>query len=232
MSQGCAFLPPFPGILSALAIFNKYASQGSWVGMSSLPVNLVLLATRIQGIFVAVDLVQIRKLAETREDENFKFRRFLKTECNLNPDEVDQRVSEITRRVWAGIDCTTCANCCREMTPTFSEEEVDRVTQRLGMQRQEFIQTYLERSDADSDNPWQTRSTPCPFLKDNLCSIYEDRPAECSGYPYLYKPDFVVRTLAMVERTFTCPIVYEVMEELKKSLGFPRGKRSPVEPAE
>ena len=74
--------------------------------------------------------------------------------------------------------------------------------------------------------PWQTRSTPCPFLKDNLCSIYEDRPAECSGYPYLYKPDFVVRTLAMVERTFTCPIVYEVMEELKKSLDFPRKTKS------
>jgi len=175
---------------------------------------------------VAIDLVQIRKLAETREDENLSFRRFLKTECNLEPDEVDQRVFEITRRVWAGIECTTCANCCREMTPTFSEEEVDRVTHRLGMQRQEFIQRYLEPSDTDSDNPWQTRSTPCPFLKDNLCSIYEDRPAECSGYPYLYKPDFVFRTLAMVERTFTCPIVYEVMEELKKSLGFLRKTKS------
>jgi Fe-S-cluster containining protein len=72
------------------------------------------------------------------------------------------------------------------------------------MQRREFIQTYLEPSDidSDSDNPWQTRSTPCPFLKNNLCSIYEDLPAECSGYPYLYKPDFVLRTLAMVERTF------------------------------
>ena len=175
---------------------------------------------------MTVDLVQIRKLAKTREDENLSFRRFLKTECDLKTDEIDQRVFEITRRVWAGIDCTSCANCCREMTPTFSEEEVDRVTHRLGMERQEFIQTYLERSDADSDNPWQTRSTPCPFLEDNLCSIYEDRPAECSGYPYLYKTDVVARTQGMVERTFTCPIVYEVMEELKKSLGFLRKSKS------
>jgi len=175
---------------------------------------------------VAIDLVQIRKLAEKREDENFSFRRFLKTECNLEPNKVDERVFEITRSVWAGIDCTTCANCCRELTPTFSEEEVDRVAHRLGMQRPEFIQAYLKRSDDDSDNPWQTRSTPCPFLKDNLCSIYEDRPGECSGYPYLYKPGFVFRTLGMVERTLTCPIVYEVVEELKKSLGFPRKARS------
>lgn len=175
---------------------------------------------------MAVDLVQIHKLAEQREDENSSFRRFLKTECNLEPNKVDQRVFEITRRVWAGIDCTTCANCCRELTPTFSEEEVDRVAHRLRMQRREFIQTYLKRADADSDHPWQTRSTPCPFLKDNLCSIYEDRPAECSGYPYLYMPNFVSRTLGMVERTFTCPIVYEVVEELKESLGFPRKMNS------
>jgi uncharacterized protein len=169
---------------------------------------------------MALDLVQIRELAERKEDENSRFRQFLKTRCNLEPDEIDQRVFEITRRVWAGIDCTTCANCCREMKPTFSGDEVDRVARRLGIERQQFIETYLERSEASSENPWQTRTTPCPFLKDNLCSVYEDRPAECGGYPYLYQPDFVFRTMGMIGRTFTCPIVYEVMEELKKSLGF------------
>ena len=169
---------------------------------------------------MALNLVQIRLLAETKEDENVRFRRFLKTRCNLESDEIDQRVFETTKRVWAGIDCTTCANCCREVKPTFSEEEVDRVARRLGMERQQFIERYLEDSEADSENPWQTRATPCPFLKDNLCSVYEDRPADCSGYPHLYKPDFVFRTIGMIERTFTCPIVYQVLEELKKSLGF------------
>jgi Fe-S-cluster containining protein len=169
---------------------------------------------------MAVDLVQIRILAEQKEDENFGFRLFLKTRCKLEPDELDQRVFEATRRVWAGIDCTTCANCCREVHPTFSEAEVDRVALRVGMAREGFIETYLEPTEDHSDNPWQTRSTPCPFLKGNLCSVYEDRPADCSGYPYLYKPEFASRTLAMIERTFTCPIVYQVMEELKKFTGF------------
>lgn len=169
---------------------------------------------------MAVDLVHIRQLAARKEDENFRFRQFLKTQCSLEPDGIDRRVLETTRRVWAGIDCTTCANCCREIKPGFSEEELDRVARRLGMERQQFIETYLESSDDGSRKLWRTRVTPCPFLKDNLCSIYEDRPAECSGYPYLYQPDFVFRTVGMIERTFTCPIVYEVMEELKKSLGF------------
>jgi Fe-S-cluster containining protein len=169
---------------------------------------------------MALDLVQIRALAERKGDENARFRQFLKTRCNLEPDQIDQLVFETTRSVWADIDCTTCANCCREMKPTFSEEEVNRVARRLGMERRQFIERYLERCEAGSENPWQTRATPCPFLKDNLCSVYEDRPADCSGYPYLYRPDFVFRTIGMIERTFTCPIVYQVMEELKKSLVF------------
>jgi Fe-S-cluster containining protein len=176
---------------------------------------------------MAVDLVQIRTLAEEKQDENFRFRHFLKTRCKLEPDEIDQRVSETARRVWAGIDCTTCANCCREVRPTFSKGEVDRVALRVGMARAQFIETYLEPTEAHSDNPWQTRSTPCPFLKDNLCSVYEDRPNDCSRYPYLYEPEFVFRTMAMIERTFTCPIVYRVMEELKKSLGFLRSSSPP-----
>jgi Fe-S-cluster containining protein len=171
---------------------------------------------------MAFDLVQIRTQAEKKEDENHRFRLFLKTRCRLNSEEIDERVSATTRRVWAGIDCTQCANCCREVNPTFSEEELDRLARRLAMTRQQFIEAYLKRSEPYDDNPWTTRTTPCPFLKDNRCSVYEDRPADCSGYPYLYEPEFVFRTLGMIDRTFTCPIVYQVMEELKKSLGFLR----------
>ncbi len=90
------------------------------------------------------------------------------------------------------------------------------------MAPQQFIDAYLKRTESGDENPWRTRTKPCPFLKENRCSVYEDRPADCSGYPYLYKPDFVFRTMGMIERTFTCPIVYEVMEHLKQSLGFSR----------
>lgn len=129
---------------------------------------------------------------------------------------------ETTRRVWAGIDCTQCANCCRQVKPEFSDEEVSRLAQRLAMTSQQFIETFLQPSDPLGEKPWTTRTTPCPFLKDNLCSVYEDRPADCSGYPYLYKPEFVFRTLGMLDRAYTCPIVFEVLEDLKKSLRFLR----------
>ena len=70
---------------------------------------------------MAVDLVQIRTLAQQKEDENWRFRRFVKFECELDEEEMDRQVWETTKRVWAGIDCTACANCCREVKPSFSE---------------------------------------------------------------------------------------------------------------
>jgi hypothetical protein len=172
---------------------------------------------------MAPDLVQIRALAKNKEDENWRFRRFVKS-SDLDPDEMDRQVFETTRRIWAGIDCTACANCCREVTPTFSEEDVKRLAVLLGVSQQHFIDAYLQRTEGDT-NPWETRTTPCPFLRDNRCSVYEDRPADCKGYPYLYEPEFAFRTTAMIERTFTCPIVYEVIEELKQSWGFSRPRR-------
>jgi uncharacterized protein len=172
---------------------------------------------------MAPDLVQIRALAKEKEDENCRFRRFVKS-SELDPDEMDRQVSETTRRVWAGIDCTACANCCHEVRPTFSKEEVLQLAGRLGVSQQQFIDAYLQRTE-DETTPWETRTTPCPFLSDNRCSVYEDRPADCQGYPYLYEPEFAFRTTAMIERTFTCPIVYEVIEELKQSWGFSRQTR-------
>jgi hypothetical protein len=174
---------------------------------------------------MAIDLVQLRELSRQKEDENWSFRQFLKGQCDLDSDEIDRQVFTATRRVWAGIDCTTCANCCREVKPTLSEDEVRRLARRLGMDLEQFIERYLEGTDALSENPWQPRTKPCPFLKDNLCSVYEDRPADCSGYPYLYEPDLISRTIAMLERIPTCPIVYEVWESLKNSTGFWRSQR-------
>ena len=61
----------------------------------------------------------------------------------------------------------------------------------------------------------------------NRYTGYEDRLAQCRKYPYLYEPDFSFRTLAMIERTFTCPIVCRVFSELRAELVFKlrRGQR-------
>jgi len=171
---------------------------------------------------VPIDPIKLPVLAERKLDENWRFREFLKSRCKLADDELDQVVFELTRRIWAGIDCTACANCCKTVRPTLDDADVEKLARRLKMRPEELVKTFLVPNDSDGENRWQTRSAPCPFLENNHCGVYDDRPADCRGYPYLYEPDFVYRTIAMIERTPTCPIVFEVMEALKESVGFHR----------
>lgn len=166
-----------------------------------------------------IDPARIEEFAKAKEEENFRFRLYLKRKSGA---QVDRRVFKLTDQVWAGVDCTTCGNCCRVLRPGVSEEELQRLAARLGQSREEFIAAYLQpvESNDPDDPPWQVRVSPCPFLRDNKCSVYEDRPRQCRDYPYLHRPDFVFRTMGMINRTVTCPIVYEVMEELKRSYDF------------
>ena len=166
------------------------------------------------------DPVKLRQMAEAGADANFKFRDFLKHRTRLSSKEVDNLVFEIAERVWKRTDCTGCANCCRVVAPTLSENDVERLASHLGMNSFEFASKYLKQAESAADSPWVMRERPCPFLKDNRCSVYEHRPATCGGYPYLDKPDFTARTLSMIGRLSECPAVFEVWEELKRATGF------------
>jgi uncharacterized protein len=166
------------------------------------------------------DPAKVRHLAVLKEKENVRFRSFLKG-IDMPSEELDGLVHELTDKVWAHIDCTKCANCCREISPTLDEEDVARLAARLGVTSEQFASQYLKSAE-DEENPWIMRTLPCPFLKDNRCSVYEDRPQDCREYPYLYREEFNSRTLGMISRTFTCPIVFDVWEALKPAVGFRR----------
>jgi Fe-S-cluster containining protein len=60
------------------------------------------------------------------------------------------------------------------------------------------------------------RKQPCPFLQDNLCTVYEHRPSDCRSYPHLHKREFVFRMNQAFSNCSVCPIVFNVYEELKR----------------
>lgn len=174
----------------------------------------------------------VRRLAEKKFDENHDLRRYLKWQGRLSDEQLDALVSDIARRIEADFDCATCANCCKELAPAVTDAEANRLASRLGLSVDEFRRQYLEdpREDDAGEEDGEgvrrpVRGRPCPFLKGNRCSVDENRPEQCRKYPYLYEPDFSFRTLAMMERTFTCPIVYEVFEALKAKLPWRSGGR-------
>jgi uncharacterized protein len=163
------------------------------------------------------DLVQIQCAAATQDDENLAFRTFVHVELALSDRRLNTVVQETTAQVWEHIDCRTCANCCRTRQPVFRRAEVQQIAAYLGV-TVEHLRVHHLRSDAASGK-YITQNLPCPFLDGNLCSIYEVRPAVCADYPHLQK-NFRSRLWQVLDNATVCPIVYNVLERVKKSLGF------------
>lgn len=166
---------------------------------------------------VITDLVQIQRASAAKEDENCTFRTFVKLELEISDRRLNTVVSETTSEVWKHIDCRSCANCCRSQHPVFSRTEAQRIAAYLGLTLEEVRARYLT-PDAETGR-YITRELPCPFLDGNLCSIYEVRPAVCADYPHLHR-NLRSRLWQAIDNAAVCPIVYNVLERLKTSLGF------------
>ena len=114
---------------------------------------------------------------------------------------------------WSGrIDCLTCGNCCRSLGPRITDKDVERLAKALRMKTAAVEEHYL-RVDEDGDLVF--KSMPCPFLgADNYCSVYESRPKACREYPHTDRKKFYQLFKLSVKNAETCPIVYEVLNEL------------------
>lgn len=161
-------------------------------------------------------LSKIKRLARVRNDENRDFRAYLK-ELPFTVRQIDAAVQETVREVSASIDCTKCANCCREMQPVLIPADIKRLTRETGLTPRDFTTRYLKNAPAGHSG-MIFKSRPCPFLKGNRCSVYEARPRDCRSYPHLHRADFVQRTLQAISNYAVCPIVFNTYEGLKLKL--------------
>ncbi len=84
--------------------------------------------------------------------------------------------------------CTQCGHCCKdEGYVFFTDEEVDEAANFLKMERAHFITLFLKRDTfGDIDVYFHTveKDSACIFLVDNLCTIQDAKPSQCSTFPY------------------------------------------------
>jgi Fe-S-cluster containining protein len=161
---------------------------------------------------IVTDTDRIRQLSEQNDDENWKFRSFLKM-VDLESEEVDTIVQRHYGDVASQIDCCACANCCRTMLPILSDADIARMASALNMTEDELIRDYLK--PAEEEDGFTFKATPCPFLGGNLCTIYDARPENCRSYPHIHKEGFQFRLIGAIENCSVCPIVFNVYERLK-----------------
>jgi Fe-S-cluster containining protein len=127
---------------------------------------------------------------------------------------MDLTVHALHEKYSNSIDCLQCARCCKGLGPRIESKDVERMAKALRMKSGDFIEKYL-KTDEDGDLIFQ--SLPCSFLDaDNYCVIYESRPKACREYPHTDRRRFHQIYQLTVKNASTCPIVYEVLEEMTK----------------
>lgn len=169
-----------------------------------------------------IDLEFIKEDSSKKEKENIEFRVHLK---NMESKKVDRIVHKIYKKVAPKINCKKCANCCKKLKIEVTEEDIIKISNFLEMNRNEFKENFLEK-----DNIIKIKENgECVFLKFNICTIYSTAPLECKSFPHIHKKDFASRTWEMIDYYELCPIVYNVIEETKKEMNFPKESNVPRE---
>lgn len=165
-------------------------------------------------MFLELDLEKIKRFAERNKDKNWRFRTFLKFRGG---SKIDRIVHRLYHEISEEIDCTQCGNCCRELRPLLAKKEVKLLANFINMPEDKFREHYTEFNH--DENKLRLKETPCSFLKNKKCMVYECRPSDCRSFPHLHKKDFTSRLINVLRNYSICPIVFNVYEQLKIERG-------------
>ncbi|MFO8049317.1 MAG: YkgJ family cysteine cluster protein [Desulfosudaceae bacterium] len=87
-----------------------------------------------------------------------------------------------------GVSCFT--RCCRGINIMLTPYDIVRLKNRLGLSSEEFLAIYTQpQLLAKTDLPVVTMKLldderqSCPFVRDDGCLVYTDRPTTCRYYP-------------------------------------------------
>lgn len=168
---------------------------------------------------MVTDPAEVRRLAEWKEAENLHFRRYLHAhhQDRIAPFQI------IANRIEAQIDCTACANCCRDMLVEVNLAEVEAIARHLNLSVEDV---RLRHTTADPDDSIQCvlryERDACTFLDGNLCLIYEARPGACRHFPHAHPGEHSLgaRIESACRHARVCPILYNALEEYKHQTGY------------
>ena len=154
---------------------------------------------------------ELKELTDKKQPETAAFIKRLKKK---KPKNLDTIVHELHDEAFAEFDCLDCANCCKTIGPRLIEKDIDRLAKHFKIKPAAFINQYVK---TDEDGDFVFKDHPCPFLlPDNYCMVYESRPKACRDYPHTDRNRFHQILDLSHKNCETCPLVFEIFEELKK----------------
>lgn len=101
--------------------------------------------------------------------------------------------------------CSQCGNCCSNCYPiSLDKKDALNISKVTGITVHNLKERRIIKYNK-KDIMYYFGSTPCPFLKNNLCNIYEFRPSVCRLYPFVSKNGSYY---LYPEKNYSCNIVY------------------------
>lgn len=157
----------------------------------------------------SVEIPSMPNWAKNTREQQKKFQSFLK---RANKNDVLKKLPKLHEAAFEKIDCLQCAACCKNYSPRFRGPDIKRAAKALGMKETIFVEQYLK---VDEDEDYVVKTSPCPFLgADNFCNIYDNRPNDCSRFPYTDEDVLLKRPKLTLKNSSFCPAVYFVLDKL------------------
>lgn len=129
---------------------------------------------------------------------------------------LDSIFHEEHERIFKEINCLDCANCCKNHSPIILQEDMDRISDYLGISTADFISQYLEM---DEEGDFVYNVQPCPFLlPDNKCRVYEVRPAACADYPHTNRKNMSEILDLTAVNAEVCPAVFRIIQHISQQV--------------
>lgn len=97
------------------------------------------------------------------------------------------------------------------MSPTYTREDLRRISKHLGMTEAQFKEKWLYK---DTTGDWMNVKQPCQFLdlETNKCRIYAVRPADCAGFPHHSRKKMNADYMHMYKQNVEyCPATYRLV---------------------
>lgn len=166
-------------------------------------------------IFICfMQAINFRKFKKRFEEKRKSLRRFITGTENNPPHNLEALAEQTDKEVWTQVNCLSCANCCKVMSPTYTFRDIKRIAAHLSMRPKDFREKWLYLDKREND--WMNKSSPCQFLdlKSNMCSIYEVRLADCAGFPHLIKKPVTDYMYVHKQNIEYCPATMLFVEKL------------------
>lgn len=163
---------------------------------------------------------KLSHIAQKKEDENFKFRTFLK--IYAEEEDLDQRFLRLHNELFAKYDCSRCRNCCKQYHGTIPAKDIERDARHLNMTKEQFMASFLGlKQEEDGLDVYRTQHMPCDFLQeDGNCMLGDCKPENCVKYPYTNQPERLHSLYSVLDAVSVCPVAFEIYERLKEEYHF------------